>query len=275
MSKNSISAEIFKKYGLPSVFITIIFAGIIWILAHFAAAGGSNVSVLWGLVEYTKKISIPHEVQYKSSQQTKTNENETKPQTVKDTVTITKPLLSVVKPLIKKSQLDDTKFQPISIFTKHNITEKNQNGFLESLRTSRKLRELTAVESGKKVREIPTGTYFFVFGLFLYTYDHDENLLANVLDLVSDRYGSPNNYFEIQHTFDGAYHLIGYINEIQAVDISRLSGGIEKDIIISIRRWDQMTSIASIPIDRIQISKTRYIQVTPELEIKVIDMKVR
>lgn len=255
MSKNSISVEIFKNYGLPSVFITIIFAGIIWILTHFAAAGRSNVSVLWGLVEYTKKPSTTSEVTYESPLTFPTYKN------------ISKSPSEIV-------ELDSIIFQPINLFVKHNITEQNQHSFMDSLRAARQLREITAIESGKVLQRIPPGTYFFLSGVFLNTYSNYKNLLLKANDYPSDRYKSYNR-FEIQHTVDGTFHLLGYINEIQAVDISQLSGKIEKEVIISPRLWGQMTSVISIPIERIHKTQTRDIQVTKDLEITVLDITVK
>jgi len=46
--------ELFRKYGLYAIVVAIVGALCIWGLAHWAASPGSEVSVLWGLVRYTK-----------------------------------------------------------------------------------------------------------------------------------------------------------------------------------------------------------------------------
>ena len=51
-------SEIFKKYGTAAVVFAILFAFFIWLLAHFTAAPGGTVSVLWGLFKYNKDSNV-------------------------------------------------------------------------------------------------------------------------------------------------------------------------------------------------------------------------
>lgn len=46
-----------NKWGIKSIIYVILITLIIWGLAHLAAAPGEKISVLWGLVEYTKSCS--------------------------------------------------------------------------------------------------------------------------------------------------------------------------------------------------------------------------
>jgi hypothetical protein len=46
--------EIFRKYGIEAIVTVILIAFFIWGLEHWAASPGTEVSVLWGLVKYTK-----------------------------------------------------------------------------------------------------------------------------------------------------------------------------------------------------------------------------
>jgi hypothetical protein len=51
--------ELFKKYGgWALVFAALGFAAL-WLVTHFMAAPGGRVSVLWGLVDYPKKGTLP------------------------------------------------------------------------------------------------------------------------------------------------------------------------------------------------------------------------
>jgi hypothetical protein len=50
-----IADQIFRKYGAASVIGAAVFGLLVWLLAHFTAAPGHRVVILWGLVEYTKK----------------------------------------------------------------------------------------------------------------------------------------------------------------------------------------------------------------------------
>lgn len=47
---------ILKKWGINGVIWAAVFAIIVWGLAHWTAAPGKPVSILWGFVEYTKDI---------------------------------------------------------------------------------------------------------------------------------------------------------------------------------------------------------------------------
>jgi hypothetical protein len=54
-------SRLLDKYGLARMVVAVIIGFVIlWALAHFSAAPGGNVSVLFGLVQYTKsKSDIP------------------------------------------------------------------------------------------------------------------------------------------------------------------------------------------------------------------------
>lgn len=49
-----IITEILRKYGLKTLFYPLVIGMIVWILGHFFSAPGKQVSILWGMVEYTK-----------------------------------------------------------------------------------------------------------------------------------------------------------------------------------------------------------------------------
>ncbi len=55
---NEVGTEILKRYGATAVLCAAAAGCAIWGLAHFVAAPGSEVSVLWGLVTYTKKADL-------------------------------------------------------------------------------------------------------------------------------------------------------------------------------------------------------------------------
>ncbi len=46
--------QLFSSFGTIGLIIAALFAGLVWALAHFSAQPGTAVSVLWGLVSYTK-----------------------------------------------------------------------------------------------------------------------------------------------------------------------------------------------------------------------------
>jgi hypothetical protein len=246
-----LGSEILKKYGTAGVVLTVIFAFLIWLLAHWAAEPGREVSVLWGFVKYTKSsptstvkdTSIPIQTQ-------KSNEKD-KRETISGSLSQSGPLI------------------------RNGVVMENRIAILKSLRNDRNLRELTAVESGKKVRELPAGTYFFLYGGSLSSYGGRETLLMRISEQRADRFPASKNYFEIQNTREGELHLIGYVNELQAAEISRSSITNTREVMVSPLPWGQSTSLVSIPVKRIQDAEPRDVQASEENEIKVIDAKIK
>jgi len=55
----NIGAWLFKKYGLYTIIFSVVGAICVWGLAHWAAAPGSEVSILWGLAKYEKRVPGP------------------------------------------------------------------------------------------------------------------------------------------------------------------------------------------------------------------------
>ena len=56
---SDLGTEIWKKYGIRALVFAAIFSLVLWVIAHRTAAPGGTVSVLWGLVEYTKATDGP------------------------------------------------------------------------------------------------------------------------------------------------------------------------------------------------------------------------
>ena len=52
-----IVTTVLARYGIVAVPAVMVTGLLIWALAHFTASPGSPVSVLWGMVEYTKRPS--------------------------------------------------------------------------------------------------------------------------------------------------------------------------------------------------------------------------
>jgi hypothetical protein len=158
---------------------------------------------------------------------------------------------------------------------RHGVSKQNLGAILKSLRSERNLRELTAVESGKRVRELPAGTFFFLFTPSIENYSPKETLSYRVSELHADRYQSGPYYFEIQNVRDGELHLVGYMNEIHAAKISRLPGTTVREVMVSPLPWGQMTSLVSIPVSRLQKAETRRVQVSEDDNITVLDLEIK
>jgi hypothetical protein len=244
-----LGSEIFKKYGVSAIVFAVVVGLIIWLLAHWTAAPGKEVSILWGLVRYTKTSQVP------TGETVKKNTDQVEPQE-------------------DKREIYQPKLTPIDLFVKHGMSNQNLKKVLGALRADRKLRELSAIESGKKVSDIPQGTYFFLSPYRIISCPEHNTVLPCVSKKTAMRFGAPY-YFEIQHTNDGELHLIGYVNEVHATEISKLSGTTVKKVIISPSPWGQMTSLVSVPLNRIQMSYDRDVEVSQENQITVIDVTIQ
>jgi len=52
-------AELTKRFGLWAILALILAGALVWVIAHSQAKPGEKVSILWGMVEYTKGKSQP------------------------------------------------------------------------------------------------------------------------------------------------------------------------------------------------------------------------
>jgi hypothetical protein len=252
------ASEILKKYGTPAFIFAFVFAGVIWLFAHNAAAPGGDVTILWGLAKYTKKNQV-HE-----------------------TAQVSLPNEKVIN---SKAKLEPEQikalFSPISLTILHNISKENMTSALSKLREERKLRELSVSESGKKISEIPKGTFFFTLGAWLesdYKWELDnkiDDFLTPFKRYKTKRIRPSENYVEIQYPNSGIYNLILFINEQAASQISQLNGESEHKVMAAIYPWGEMSSMVSLPVNRIIRLKERDVQVSKQETVTVLDIVIR
>lgn len=251
-----LGSEILKKYGTAAVLFAFFTAFVVWGLAHWTAAPGREVSILWGFVKYTK--NAPTGVVGKPPVASFTQETSKTP----------------VKEEDKKQTISNDLTQ-IDLFVRHGVSKQNLGAVLKSLRSERNLRELTAVESGKRVRELPAGTFFFLYASSIKSYSPEETLSYRISELRADRYQSGPYYIEMHNVRDGKLHLVGYMNEIHAAKISRLSGKTVGEVMVCPLPWGQMTSLVSIPVSRLQKAETRRVQASEDDNITVLDLEIK
>ena len=244
----SIALEVFRAYGGFAIIFAIFLAIMIWILAHRAASHGTEVSILWGLVKYTKpyNTNLPHPDPSQSSQ----------------------------------SIIDGTEWPPIALYIKNNITMKNFTPTIVQLRQTRKLRQLSAFESGKDISKAPLGTYYFVglHELINLTGKDVLNRFSQAKTLRFQKIKNPlfeNLLFEMHSLNDGTCHIIGFASENDAALVSKLSGETIHPIVLSIVLHYKMSSLISIPINRIVLTEYRKIQFSKTNESDVLDIQVK
>lgn len=247
---SDVASEIFKKYGVMAIIAALLLAFSIWGLAHIAASPGTEVSVLWGLVKYTKPANFQTANSYSSATQPQSKKSETAP---------------------KKEQV--SVLPPIALEIQNNLSKKDSQKAIVALRTARKIREFNSLESGKNVSALPSGSYFFVSFDYL-TGRSNEELKKNILSGRVYRFRSWST-FEIHSLAGNGMYIVGFISESDAARISNLSGINSQEIILASFLWGSMTSLVSIPFDRIESSTYRNIQISSDEEHLVMDIKVK
>ena len=58
---NNIITELMRRYGIWAILALSVAGATVWAVAHSQAKPGDKVSILWGMVEYTKsKLQTEH-----------------------------------------------------------------------------------------------------------------------------------------------------------------------------------------------------------------------
>lgn len=238
---SDILSDILKKYGIKAIVFATVFAISVWALAHFAAAPGTEVSVLWGLVRYTK--SLDKETEYFSKNPIKNYDK-----TTADSII----------------QKNDTTFAPISIFTKYDLKKEDVEKFINDYRNKNKVREIQIMESGKPAKDLTDGIYSFVesyaFSIFLPEYNY--NYKSFLLNWTSNRFRNDVSEFEIHFINKDKIILLGFTNRRDASDISYLKGNTTYSILLSPSYFGDFTTFVAIPVDRIISSSDRTITIS-------------
>jgi hypothetical protein len=142
------------------------------------------------------------------------------------------------------------------------VTTQNVDEVLGTLRFSRRLRALTASESGRSMTDISPCTYFFFIGL------GDFSLAEHSVR----RYPLGNYAFEFHKTIDDGLFLIAFLSEAEAARIGDAGGeNIEREVTLSPRPWGAVSTLMSIRFDDLRILRRRKIEVTESEEIFVVD----
>lgn len=247
-----IASEVFRKYGLAAILFAVVFAFLVWALAHFASAPGTEVTVLWGLAKYTK------------------------PDRTKEINPVSTDSHSSFKAQNPAVILPDSLHYspPGDISTISQISASEFDKMLASLRAKNGLRQLTTLESGKTVAELPTDSYFFLSTVYLRTYS-PQTFESRVMTAVSNRYRAGSTYFEIHSTRSNGLSLVGVTTESDAARISKLSGKPPQDIVLSPLPWGSMTTLVVLPVSRVQSCNDRDLQTSQNEEHRILDIKVK
>jgi hypothetical protein len=244
-----------EKYGLLRVVITLVFGFIAlffvsWVIVHLIAEPGSNVTVLWGAYKYAKS----------------------KPDN--SSVTHTTPRVEPTKQQQIPSELQKTSGEPAKIQDTeiiHGITEKTYGKAIKSLREKHNVRRLESLESGLSISETPRGTYFFVFYSFLNA--SGGKAVERFWSMKTDRLGGTYD-FEIHLLKEGSPIVIGFTAENDAMRVVSPTPEIRK-ISLATEPWEKMTSLISLPMERIAKANARSIKHSEKESVYILDCEIK
>lgn len=154
----------------------------------------------------------------------------------------------------------------------HGITEKTSYQTRKSLRAKRQLRPLDALESGGHVADTPRGTYFFIFYRDLRA--HEGRMVKELGAQRANRYREGNAFFEVHLLKVGPPIILGFASESDALRVSSPSTQIQK-ISIASAPWEKMTSLLSLPADRIVSAETRTVSPSEREWMYILDCGIR
>jgi hypothetical protein len=248
-------SRLLDKYGLARMIIAVLFGFVIlWALAHFSAAPGGNVSVLFGVVEYTKS---------------KPDTPTTKRSTAAPETTRQERALSLYEESLKAPASTTILADPKVL---HGITAQNVDQTLQTLRSQRHLRSLEALESGRSVAETPRGTYFFISTFYLAT---SAGGMAKKLGSQNvSRFRETNSYMEIHLLSSGVPIVVGFASETDALRIDSPTTDIGKVSICAVP-WEKMTSLVSLFTDRVAKANDRVLNLAERDRLVILDCELQ
>ena len=258
--------EAAQRFGVvQSLVIPIVLAIIIWTLAHFAAAPGTEVKVLWGLVEYTKRTGDT----LQSSGNDEDEQNKKK-------VSSTKPLMSE-KDSIEQSVSTEPRAavnskKPVNLVVHYGLSEDVVVEKVEQLRSKYTLKGIRTINSDKQLSDSTPSTYSFVTLLDL----NRELRRGKPLRARSHKSNQmPGFYIEVHHRKRGTVNLIAFVPESEADRIKNLDGKTEYKVTIAPKLWKNFSTIVELPISRILGSSVRWVSDDDFKSFYILDLQVK
>jgi hypothetical protein len=199
--KGNTVTNLIDRYGFLRVLLILLFVFIVvFFISHLIADPGTEVSILWGLMKYTKKNSNSDN-SVKEINEVFSNVNNIIGKGTLDSGYVYSPEKVVLENnkinLEKDNDVVDT-FNIIYPLIISDIEESNINEKLSNLRSERNLRQITSLESTKSILELPISTYFYIPSMYLSSKVR-KNILESVNSFKVNRYQKNNFYFEIHY----------------------------------------------------------------------------
>jgi len=253
-------SKLLDKYGLARMVIAVLVGFIaLWGLAHFTSAPGGNVSLFWGLVQYTKN---------NPSASLATTPKIQEPST---------PSVSLSATTASQNQEPSTSSISLSAVSDdlgaiYGITQKTLDKTLQSVRAKRHLRPLEALESGRSVAETARGTYFFIGITYLSV--SSAKMVENLSSKKVSRFRDADWYYEIHLPKTGAPIIMAFTHESDAVRLGSPKREIRK-ISVAALPWEKMTSLVSLSADHVITANERTLNLSEREMVYILDVEIQ
>ncbi|HJX30443.1 MAG TPA: hypothetical protein VJ624_01130, partial [Thermodesulfobacteriota bacterium] len=229
----------------------------LWGLAHFTSAPGGNVSLFWGLVQYTKNNP--------SASLATTTKNQ-EPSTSSVSLSATTPSQSQEPSTTTSSAVPD------DLGAMYGITKKTLDKTLQSVRAKRRLRPLEALESGRSVAETARGTYFFIPITYLNV--SSGKMVEKLSGIKVSRFRDGDWYYEVHLPKTGAAIIMAFTHESDAVRLGSPKREIRK-ISVAAVPWEKMTSLVSLPADHVIAANERTLNISERERVDILDLEIQ
>ena len=164
----------------------------------------------------------------------------------------------------------------VSLEIKENVSRPQMESVLRKIRNSRNLRELMSIETGKRMVDIPNGTYFYIWAAELRKTALFPTVFESIMKLSSvKRFPDRPSDFEIHKVSGELVLLVAFTTNESASLISTLNGKEEKRVTLSPICWDNTNTLVLIPLERILDADSRFIQITKKEGISILDCVLR
>ncbi|MCC7373585.1 MAG: hypothetical protein IT581_02945 [Verrucomicrobiales bacterium] len=171
-----------------------------------------------------------------------------------------------------RADAQEAQLPPISIELQPGIAPTDAEASRVALRQRRQLRELTFLETGKRMSNAPAGTYLFSNTLRL----ESEAVTHRTFQVNSQASGrDKSRHFEFHRTREGWGFLIGFTSETDASNVSNLNGRDRLRIVLFPEPHRGPMTLLSIPVDRIVSAAERTLLEGTSDMVRVVDLEVR
>lgn len=164
--------------------------------------------------------------------------------------------------------------QPLTLEILPSIEQATLETTLRRLRPSKKLRDLTPLESGNPISQTAAGTHFFLRAEDCEIRDADLNPLWN-WTRVNRINTYKNFYFEIFLQEEKQAAFVVFVSDDAVAEISKLDGKTQKRVTVAPTQWNQMTNLVLIPDERVAEATDREVSIRQFETIHLLDITIQ